>query len=60
MNNFTIGQKVTVTGINPETFSISAKEITAVTPTSFTVSGIDGFLGTYVSNGVAVAFTALN
>jgi hypothetical protein len=60
VNNFTVGQKVTVTGINPETFAISAKTITAVTPTSFTVGGIEGSLGAYVSNGVAVAFTALN
>lgn len=60
VNNFSVGQKVTVTAINPESFGISAKTITAVTPTSFTVGGVEGSLGTYTTGGVAVAFTALN
>jgi hypothetical protein len=60
VHNFAVGQKVTVTAINPEAFGISAKTITAITPTSFTVAGIEGSLGTYASGGVAVAFTSLN
>ena len=60
VNNFAIAQKVTVTGINPATFAISAKTITARTATTFTVTGIEGSLGSYVGDGVAVAFTSLN
>jgi hypothetical protein len=60
VNNFSVGQKVTVTGINPATLGISAETITARTATTFTVGGIVGSLGSYVSSGVAVAFTSLN
>lgn len=54
-NNFTIGQKVTVSNINPSTLQISAREITAVTPTTFTVGDAAGANGSYVSGGLATA-----
>jgi hypothetical protein len=60
VNNFSVGQSVTVTVINPSTFGISAETITARTATTFTVGGISGSLGSYISSGVAVAFTSLN
>ena len=54
-NEFTIGQRVTVSNITPSTLQISAREITAVTPTSFTVGDAAGANGSYVSGGLATA-----
>jgi hypothetical protein len=54
-NDFTIGQRVTVSDITPSTLQISAREITAVTPTSFTVGDAAGANGSYVSGGLATA-----
>jgi hypothetical protein len=54
-NDFTIGQRVTVSNINPSTLQISAREITAVTPTTFTVGDAAGANGLYVSGGLATA-----
>jgi hypothetical protein len=54
-NDFTIGQRVTVSNITPSTLQISAREITAVTPTTFTVGDAAGANGSYVSGGLATA-----
>lgn len=54
-NEFTIGQRVTVSDITPSTLQISAREITAVTPTTFTVGDAAGANGSYVSGGLATA-----
>jgi hypothetical protein len=54
-NDFTIGQKVTVSDINPSTLQISGLEITAVTSTTFTVGDAAGASGAYVSGGLATA-----
>lgn len=54
-NEFTIGQRVTVSNITPSTLQISAREITAVTPTTFTVGDAAGANGSYVSGGLATA-----
>jgi len=54
-NEFTIGQRVTVSNITPSTLQISAREITAVTPTTFTVGDATGANGSYVSGGLATA-----
>ena len=54
-NEFTIGQRVTVSDINPSTLQISGLEITAVTSTAFTVGDAAGATGSYVSGGLATA-----
>jgi len=54
-NEFTIGQRVTVSNITPSTLQISAREITAVTSTTFTVGDAAGANGSYVSGGLATA-----
>lgn len=54
-NDFTIGQRVTVSNITPSTLQISGLEITAVTSTTFTVGDAAGASGLYVSGGLATA-----
>ena len=54
-HGFTVGQFVVVTGVSPESFSFSGKQITAVTTNSFTVGGFDTNPGAYVSGGTATA-----
>jgi hypothetical protein len=54
-NDFTVGQRVTVSEINPSTFQISAREVTSVTPTTFTIGDAAGAGGSYVSGGLATA-----
>jgi hypothetical protein len=54
-NDFTLGQRVTVSEINPSTFQISAREVTAVTPTTFTIGDAAGAGGLYISGGLATA-----
>lgn len=54
-NDFTLGQRVTVSQINPSTLQISAREVTAVTPTTFTIGDAAGAGGSYISGGLATA-----
>jgi hypothetical protein len=54
-NDFTVGQRVTVSDINPSSLQVSGREITAVTTTTFTVGDAAGASGSYVSGGLATA-----
>lgn len=55
VNSFTKGQRVVVQDVTPSAYNISALEITAVTPTSFTVGGFPAGLSAYSSGGLATA-----
>ena len=54
-HTFTVGQTVSITGINPLSANISGKKITAVTENTFTVGEVNKVLGTYISGGTANA-----
>ena len=54
-NDFTVGQRVTVSSITPSSLQISGLEITSVTSTTFTVGDAAGASGSYVSGGLATA-----
>lgn len=50
-NNFTAGQRVTVTGVNPTAYNLSSVIIATANATSFTVT--NAATGTFVSGGTA-------
>lgn len=54
-NTFTKGQRVVVTGVTPNSYNKSSFEITAVTSTTFSVSGYQEGLPAYVSGGTVTA-----
>lgn len=55
-HGFTRGQRVVVSGLAPSGYNVSAKEITAVTSSTFSVSGITAGLGTVTdASGSAIA-----
>ncbi|MGA1047089.1 MAG: hypothetical protein ACO3UU_03710 [Minisyncoccia bacterium] len=55
-NNFIIGDIVSITGVLPSVFNLSAKTIVSVSPNSFTIS--DPATGTYISGGKATILTS--
>lgn len=59
LNNFAVGQKVTIVGIMPTSYNLSQVEITARTSSTFTVSGIEGAFDSYVAGGVAYAYSTI-
>lgn len=59
LNNFAVGQKVTIVGIMPTAYNLSQVEITARTSSTFTVSGIEGAFDSYVAGGVAYAYSTI-
>jgi hypothetical protein len=54
-NTFTKGQRVVVVGVTPDAYNKSSFEITAVTSTTFSVSGYQEGLPAYVSGGTVTA-----
>lgn len=59
LNNFAVGQKVTIVGIMPTPYNLSQVQITARTSSTFTVSGIEGAFDSYVAGGVAYAYSTI-
>ena len=57
-NNYTAGMQVTVTGVSPSSFNVTAATITAADSTSFTIA--DTNTDTYVSGGTARAKASAN
>lgn len=55
VNNFTKGQRVVISGVNPNVYNKSSFEITAATATTFSVGGYDAGLAAYASGGSAKA-----
>jgi len=55
-HGFTKGQSVTISSANPASYNLINQTISAVTSSTFTVSGISTSLGVYVSGGTADAF----
>ena len=54
-HKFTIGQHVTIDGMNPSVYNISAKQITDVTTSTFSVANTFNASGAFVSGGSAFA-----
>ena len=54
-NSLTVGQTVSINGASPSTYNLSNKQIVSITSNTFTVTGVVGSLGAYVSGGVATA-----
>jgi hypothetical protein len=59
INNFVVGQKVTIIGVNPTSYNMSQVTITARTSTTFTISDIEGAFDAYVGGGVAYAYSTI-
>jgi hypothetical protein len=59
VNNFAVGQKVTIIGINPTVYNMSQVTITARTNSTFTIGGIEGAFDAYVGGGVAYAYSTI-
>lgn len=54
-NSFKLGQKVSIVGMSPSAYNISAKTITAATSTTFTVGSMTPGIGAFVTGGTATA-----
>ncbi len=59
INNFAVGQKVTIIGVNPTSYNMSQVVITARTATTFTIQDIEGTFDAYVGGGVAYAYSTI-
>jgi len=53
-NNFTVGQKISITGVDPQGYNVNGI-VGAADSTTFVVGGIE--TGTYVSGGEAIIFS---
>jgi len=54
-NKFTLGQRVSITGMVPNAYNVTAKEITAVSTNTFTVGSMPTGIGAMTTGGTAVA-----
>jgi hypothetical protein len=54
-NKFTIGQRVSIVGMSPNAYNITAKEVTAVSTNTFTVGSMPASIGAMVTGGTATA-----
>lgn len=54
-NDFTVGQRVTISGVSPSPYNTTGKEIVSVTNTTFVVSGYTETLAAFSSGGLATA-----